>query len=390
MWYDVDADRPLMNIFIYSLKESIITKIKPQFRITCTLHVDFNYRHSLAIALMKATTQPDIDLDDESEGEDVPKAYIGGSSGIVADVNPSDPESIDIPGVNVPSTEDIPVEPDGIDIPEANVPNTDNIPVEPGGSDISEENVPNTDNIPVEPETSILQPLSSTAIDVLAGSRVPTIDIILNSAGIMSIQEYTHSRGRIEMYFSTNHTGYFLFACLIAPQLIEPVCDTTNWMMLVQKDRRPFRERSTIVWADMRYGILSTDHGWSPIRRFGVFELMSRRELDEEDIPLDYPAEVQREWTANFMFVLARAVIYMLDLLVFVSISVLVVAGGTRFISLVQGFYRDINRETVFGMRESVRGVYCFLKSISEHWPHAIWFVNIEHAAVGYHLEKCH
>lgn len=72
-----------------------------------------------------------------------------------------------------------------------------------------------------------------------------------------------------------------------------------------------------------------------------MFNTMSRRESDEEDIPLDYLAEVQRacRLIANFMFVLARAIICMLDLLVFVSLSFLVVAGGTRFISHLSGSF---------------------------------------------------
>lgn len=318
---------------------------------------------------------------------------------------PVEPNSIDISVVNVPNTEKIPVEPNRIDISEENVPNTDNISVDSKSVDTSEENVTNMDNIPIDLETSILQPLSSTAVKVLAGSHVPTIDIILNSAGIMSIREHTHSRGRIELYFATTHRSYFLFACLMTPQLLEPVYNIPIEPMLVKTDRWAFHERSTIVWADLRYGILSIDHDWSPIRRFGVFNTMARRESDEEYSPLDYSAEVQRacRLIANFMFVLARAIIYMLDLLVFVSISFLVVAGGTRFISFVQEFYWDINGEAlyvshfstgnheliVFRMRELLRHVYCFLKSKREHWPQVIWFFYIDHAAVGYNLGKC-
>ncbi|OBT88840.1 hypothetical protein VE02_03176 [Pseudogymnoascus sp. 03VT05] len=230
-----------------------------------------------------------------------------------------------IPGANLPTTDDIPVELGGIDIPGGSVPNTENIPVEPETSILHPLSSTVID-VPVDPETSILQPLSSTATTALAGSQVPKINIILNSAGIMSIREHTHSRGRIELYFATIHSSYFLFFCLIAPQLLEPVCDTPNESMWVRGTRWPFYKMSTIVWADLRCGILSFEHEWSPIRRFGVFETMPRREPDEEDPPLYFAAEVQRAWNwycflANYMFVLARAVIYMLDLLVFVSLS---------------------------------------------------------------------
>ncbi|KFZ00840.1 hypothetical protein V501_10418 [Pseudogymnoascus sp. VKM F-4519 (FW-2642)] len=317
---------------------------------------------------MKTKTGPDIDLHDEPEGEDVSKVFIGGcSEGPVPlmewtskeivlletdDFPVQSPVHVIVAGIN-------PSDPDSIDIPEDNVPNTDNTPVEPESTDISEVDVPNTENIPIEPETSILQPLtlSTTTIDVLAGTQVPTIDIIFNSAGIMSIQEYIHRKGRIEMYFSITNCGYFLFACLIAPQLIKPARHTPNEPMLVKNDRRPFCKRSTIVWADLRYGILGKEEdAWSPIRRFGIFKKMSRRIPDEELILSDCVTELQRAWNwyffiASFMFVLPRAIIYMLDLLVFVCLSVLVVAGVTRFIPLVQEFYRDINWEAL--IRES-------------------------------------
>lgn len=155
------------------------------------------------------------------------------------------------------------------------------------------------------------------------------------------------------MYFSITNIGYFLFACLIAPHLIKPAGHTPNEPMLVKNDRRPFRKRSTIVWADLRYGILGKEEdGWSPIRRFGVFKKMSHRIPDEELILSDCVTELQRAWNwyffiASLMFVLPRAIIYMVDLLVFVCLSVLVVAGVTRFIALVQEFYRDINWEAL-------------------------------------------
>jgi NAD(P)-dependent dehydrogenase (short-subunit alcohol dehydrogenase family) len=49
---------------------------------------------------------------------------------------------------------------------------------------------------------------------------VPTLDIIVNSAGVMGLPERTLTEDGIEMHFATNHIGHFLFANLLMPKLI--------------------------------------------------------------------------------------------------------------------------------------------------------------------------
>ncbi|KAK7749299.1 hypothetical protein SLS62_008268 [Diatrype stigma] len=60
----------------------------------------------------------------------------------------------------------------------------------------------------------------AAAAEVLAWSDIPAVDILVNSAGVMGIQERTLSEDGIEMHFATNHIGHWLFTCLIAPKLI--------------------------------------------------------------------------------------------------------------------------------------------------------------------------
>lgn len=59
------------------------------------------------------------------------------------------------------------------------------------------------------------------AAELLSWSDVPTIDILVNSAGVMFVPERTLSQEGIEMHFATNHIGHFLFTCSIMPKLIQ-------------------------------------------------------------------------------------------------------------------------------------------------------------------------
>ncbi|KAK3208467.1 hypothetical protein GRF29_77g886711 [Pseudopithomyces chartarum] len=49
---------------------------------------------------------------------------------------------------------------------------------------------------------------------------IPTIDIVVNNAGVMNIQERTLSVDGVEMHFATNYLGHFLFTNLIMPKIL--------------------------------------------------------------------------------------------------------------------------------------------------------------------------
>lgn len=154
------------------------------------------------------------------------------------------------------------------------------------------------------------------------------------------------------MHFATTNTGYFLFSCLITPRFIEPVCGTPGEVMRVRKARRAFRKRSSIVWADMYYGILSKDYEWSPLQRCEVFKALSRGEPDGKYIPVVCPEEVQPVWRwhlsiADCTLLFARVVVSMAELALVVSLPVLVVVGGTRFLLFAQTYYKDIDGEAL-------------------------------------------
>lgn len=58
------------------------------------------------------------------------------------------------------------------------------------------------------------------AREVVAYDDVDGIDLLINNAGVMDIQERTLSAEGIEMHLATNHIGHFLFTNLIMPKLI--------------------------------------------------------------------------------------------------------------------------------------------------------------------------
>ncbi|KFX93017.1 hypothetical protein V490_05035 [Pseudogymnoascus sp. VKM F-3557] len=293
---------------------------------------------------MRATTQPDFS--DEAEYEDVPKAFIEGTSDGPIPSTDSDSKEIHLAATDGFASESpAHVIIAGIDSSKAETIDTPAI------------NFPNTENVPIKPESSIAQPLSTTVIRPLCGSQVPTIDIILNTTGIMSIQQLTHTRARIDMYFTTKHTGYFLFSCLITPHLFEPVYDAPKRRRREKKDKSAESKRTTIVWADLYYGIIdeSYETPMSALRRTKEYQAVMEQGPDGRYRPkirrqLSQAQPVRKKWyrsLADFILLFTKIIISMLELAIVVSLPVLVVTGGSRCISLAQDFYEDINREAL-------------------------------------------
>lgn len=80
---------------------------------------------------------------------------------------------------------------------------------------------------------------------------------------------------------------------------------------------------------------------------------MSRGERDGDYIPIVCSKEVQPVWSwhlsiADCILLFARVVVSMVELAIIVSLPVLVVVGGPRFILLIQTYYKDIDGEYSF------------------------------------------
>lgn len=73
----------------------------------------------------------------------------------------------------------------------------------------------------------LVMDLSSQASVRAAAARInedvniPTVDILINNAGVMAIPDLTFSEDSIETTFATNHIGHFHFTNLIMPKIIK-------------------------------------------------------------------------------------------------------------------------------------------------------------------------
>ena len=69
-------------------------------------------------------------------------------------------------------------------------------------------------------DLSSQESVKKAASTVLSWDDVPTIDLVINNAGVMAIPERTLSPDGIEMHLATNHVGHFLLTNLIMPKVI--------------------------------------------------------------------------------------------------------------------------------------------------------------------------
>jgi NAD(P)-dependent dehydrogenase (short-subunit alcohol dehydrogenase family) len=79
---------------------------------------------------------------------------------------------------------------------------------------------PDVDYRPLQVNLSSQASVRAAAAEVLSWSDVPTLDIMVNSAGIMQLPVRTLTDEGIEMQLATNHVGHFLLVCLLMPKLI--------------------------------------------------------------------------------------------------------------------------------------------------------------------------
>ncbi|KAI2470659.1 putative short-chain dehydrogenase [Annulohypoxylon bovei var. microspora] len=70
-------------------------------------------------------------------------------------------------------------------------------------------------------DLSTQRTVRAAAAELLSWSDVPTVDIVVNSAAVMSVPERTINEDGIEIQFGTNYIGHFLFSCLIMPKLLK-------------------------------------------------------------------------------------------------------------------------------------------------------------------------
>ncbi|KAI1110383.1 putative short-chain dehydrogenase [Nemania sp. NC0429] len=112
---------------------------------------------------------------------------------------------------------------------------------------------------------SLLVDLSSqksvrkAAAELLSWADVPTINIIVNSAGVMGIEERTLSEEGIEMHFATNHIGHWLLTCSLMPKLIKAAETSPKGATRVINVSSGSPFIAAMRWSDMNFEKLNRD-----------------------------------------------------------------------------------------------------------------------------------
>lgn len=112
---------------------------------------------------------------------------------------------------------------------------------------------------PLQINLSSQQSVRTAVAEILSWSDVPTVNIIVNSAGIMLLPERTLSEDGIEMHFATNHIGHFLFTCLIMPKLIKAAQGTSKGATRIVNVTSGSPMVSRMRWSDINFEKINKD-----------------------------------------------------------------------------------------------------------------------------------
>ncbi|EED13787.1 short-chain dehydrogenase, putative [Talaromyces stipitatus ATCC 10500] len=118
---------------------------------------------------------------------------------------------------------------------------------------------PDVDYRALHIDLSSQQSVRSAAAKLLSWTDVPTIDFIINSAGIALLPERTFSVDGIEMVFATNHIGHFLFTCLLMPKLIKAAEKSPKGATRIVNVSSGSPTVARMRWSDMKYEKLNKD-----------------------------------------------------------------------------------------------------------------------------------
>lgn len=80
---------------------------------------------------------------------------------------------------------------------------------------------PDVDYRVLEVDLGKQQRVRKAAAELLAWTDIPTIDIVVNNAGIMNVAERTINEDGLEITWATNHIGHFLLTCLVMPKILK-------------------------------------------------------------------------------------------------------------------------------------------------------------------------
>ncbi|KAI0548489.1 putative short-chain dehydrogenase [Xylaria curta] len=126
-------------------------------------------------------------------------------------------------------------------------------------SEILKSQYPNVDYRPLIVDLSRQKSVRAAASELLSWTDIPTVDIIINSAGVMGIPERTLTEDGIELHFATNHIGHWLLTCSIMPKLIKAAENNPKGATRVVNVSSASPMRAPMRWSDLNFEKLNKD-----------------------------------------------------------------------------------------------------------------------------------
>ncbi|KAI1433701.1 putative short-chain dehydrogenase [Xylaria sp. CBS 124048] len=141
---------------------------------------------------------------------------------------------------------------------------------------------PNVDYRPLVVDLSSQKSVRKAAAEVLSWEDVPTIDIVMNSAGVMAIPERTLSEDGIEMHFATNHIGHFLLTCLLMPKLIKASEKNPKGATRIINVSSGSPQSANMRWSDMNFEKKNKDLPEDEQPNYELLERWGYKDLPEQ------------------------------------------------------------------------------------------------------------
>ncbi|KAK7448309.1 hypothetical protein CaCOL14_002582 [Colletotrichum acutatum] len=114
-------------------------------------------------------------------------------------------------------------------------------------------------------DLSSIASVRAAAAKIHEDSSIPTVNILVNNAGVMALPDLQLSKDDVEMTFATNHVGHFLFTNLILPKIIKAAETSSTPTRIIN--------------------VSSYGHQFSPIRFSDINFRKIPAELPEEERP---------------------------------------------------------------------------------------------------------
>ena len=131
-------------------------------------------------------------------------------------------------------------------------------------------------------------------------SDIPTIDMVVNNAAVMAVQERTLSEDGIELQLATNHIGHWLLTCLLMPKLIKAAENKPKGSVRIVNITSASPMSSSMRWSDMNFDKKNKDLPQAEQPSYDLFKLWGYNHAEDVPyIPLD---GYDRSKVANVLF----------------------------------------------------------------------------------------